>query len=132
MTILISCSKSNDKELEELKLKVVDLETKSISLQVQLDLLSQKVDKPDVKTKENKVEPAKLDVSLLKKVIHNCVQTVKQLAPENATEFNNVYSTFDAYYNEASGRVLNNNKYVSQDAVYAFNKCMNDQGFSLK
>ena len=132
LVVLVGCSNSSNKDLDTLKNKVDDLNKQTISLQVQLDLLANRVDELERKPKETKSDPPKLDFNALKKVISSCVQTVKQLAPKDANEMNNVYSTFDAYFNDAMGKVLNNNKFVSQDAVYAFNKCMNESGFPLK
>lgn len=70
-------------------------------------------------------------VTELKKVVSSCVQTVRALAPPGATPISDVHISFDAYYNPSTGRVENNNQYVSQDAVYAFNKCMTEQGWPL-
>ena len=67
----------------------------------------------------------------LRNVIAQCVLNVRALAPPGATKINDVHVSFDAFYNPALGRVLNNNAYVSQDAVYAFNKCMTEKGWPV-
>lgn len=67
----------------------------------------------------------------LQNVIRQCVGAVRALAPPGATPVGDVHVSFDAYYDPAMGRVVNNNHYVSQDAVYAFNKCMTDKGWPL-
>ena len=78
--------------------------------------------------------PDQLTVSqtaALRNVIAQCVKRVRALAPPGATPINDEHVSFDAYYNPVLGRVVNNNMYVSQDAVYAFNKCMTEQGWPL-
>lgn len=43
------------------------------------------------------------------------------------------YKEFDAFYNPSSGRVKNNAFRVGdQQALFAFNKCMTEQGFPWK
>ena len=129
---LFGCSKSKYEEqleaqIESLKSRVTDYENQVDFLKLQIDLINKKL--------ENKVKNENntgLNIPLLKKTISSCVIKVRELAPPGANEMNSVYVKFDAYFNEASGKVLNNNQYVSQDAVYAFNKCMHDSGFPLK
>jgi len=70
-------------------------------------------------------------IAELNKAIGACVLVVKAMAPPGATSTSDVHISFDAYFNPATQRVLNNNQYVSQDAVYAFNKCMTERGWPL-
>lgn len=70
-------------------------------------------------------------IAALRNIIEQCVQNVRALAPPGATPTNDVHVSFDAFYNPALGRVVNNNAYVSQAAVYAFSKCMTEQGWPL-
>lgn len=133
---LTGCSKpdSNQNELSTLKAKVSDLELQVSTLKAQLADVNSKVLDIDaqiyqVKTKAKGETGSNdgLDINALNKAISTCVQKVRSTAPSDE-----VYSKFDAYYNSASGKVFNNNQYVSQEAVYAFNKCMQSSGFPLK
>lgn len=73
-------------------------------------------------------------ISWLRQAIEKCVMSVRALETTVSSDAsgNNVYSKFDAFYNPASNRVLNNNRYVDQSPVYAFNKCMTSEGSPLK
>ena len=131
---MTGCSKpdSNQNELSTLKAKVSDLELQVSTLKAHLEDLNSKVSDIDTemyqaKTKAKGETSSGLDINALNKAISTCVQKVRSTAPSDE-----VYSKFDAYYNSASGKVFNNNQYVSQEAVYAFNKCMQSSGFPLK
>ena len=66
-------------------------------------------------------------VQLLNGAIGTCVDSVRKSEPATAGD-----RKFDAYYNPAKGKVQNNALFVSQQpSLYAFNKCMSDQGFPL-
>jgi hypothetical protein len=68
-------------------------------------------------------------VTLLKKVISQCVQSVRSQAPQGYEA--RYWTGFDAYYG-GSGRVQNNIRYVEErPALYEFNKCMASQGWPL-
>ncbi|MFM0687358.1 hypothetical protein PQQ77_15375 [Paraburkholderia strydomiana] len=69
------------------------------------------------------------EIAGLKQAVAQCVTRVRASAPAGNEQF---YTGFDAYYNPASGRVMNNVQYNGQvPALYAFNKCMASQGFPL-
>ena len=63
-------------------------------------------------------------VASVNAVVKLCAAAVRKTAPDDK-----FYSEFDAYFNVAAGRVLNNTVYMgSRPAVYQFNKCMADNG----
>jgi hypothetical protein len=63
-------------------------------------------------------------------VIAECVRKVRSLETQ-PKGLGQPYAEFDAYYNQGSGRVENNNRYVDQGPTYAFNKCMAAKGVPL-
>ena len=65
-------------------------------------------------------------IATVSKAISQCVQIVRGSVPTSV-----VYTRFDAYYNPVTAKVINNNQYVDQSAVYTFNKCMASKGFPL-
>ena len=118
---VLAVSERQTQQIAELNTKVAALETATTefkSQKVKAAAISQQVS-PDL-------------VPSLQKVIRQCVEAVHSLAPSGATPMNDVHTSFDAYYNPATGRVVNNNQYVSQEAVYSFNKCMSERGWPMR
>jgi hypothetical protein len=73
---------------------------------------------------------AKADAPTVKQIVASCVKYVRGL--ETQTEkYSQGFAGFDAFYNPATNRVQNNNQFVDQRAVYAFNKCMASKGMPL-
>lgn len=72
---------------------------------------------------------AQEQIAQLNKTITDCVARVRTLSPVGKEQF---YVHFDAYYNAANGRVMNNVQYQGEvPALYAFNKCMSSRGISI-
>lgn len=66
----------------------------------------------------------------LNKAISLCVSRVRASAPSGQELF---YKSFDAFYNQETGRVINNVQFQGGvPALFVFNKCMSDQGIPLK
>ncbi len=66
-------------------------------------------------------------IAALQKSIQLCIANVHSIAPGNQ-----FYSRFDAYFDPVTGTVKNNVMYNGDmPALYAFRKCMIQQGFSL-
>jgi outer membrane murein-binding lipoprotein Lpp len=146
--VLAGCGKNQD--LDALKADTGQQKQQLATLRAEADQQKQRISELNLKisaledtVRDLKPKPQKAlatsgaqqlsitQTAALRKVIVQCVQTVRALAPPGATPINDVHLSFDAYYNPASGRVENNNRYVIQDAVYAFNKCMTEQGWPL-
>jgi hypothetical protein len=69
-------------------------------------------------------------VPALKSTISECVQQVRASAPDNFSK--EMWTGFDAFYNDGAGRVQNNALFVGQQpARYAFEKCMASRGWPL-
>ena len=111
------------------KQRIAELTVKISALENVVADLKQKPQKASVTSGPQQLNSSQ--AAALGKVIAQCVQIVRSLAPPGATPISDVHITFDAFYNPASGRVQNNNQYVSQDAVYAFNKCMTERNWPM-
>ena len=61
-------------------------------------------------------------------VVKRCVETVHRRTPDDPSDAK-YYKQFDAYYNPATKRVMNNGPKAG--AIYYFEKCMAEQGFPL-
>ena len=126
------------KEVDELKGNVatsqqqmVNLQGNILTLVSELAAVRQRLEALEAAQKKvvSPAGPHRLSeeqIATVSKAISQCVQTVRGSMPTSA-----VYINFDAYYNAASGTVQNNNRYVDQSAVYAFNKCMASKGVPL-
>lgn len=73
------------------------------------------------------------------KVVSHCVGVVRKVQPPPAVidiygpAITSFYKNFDAFYNPASGLVQNNAGTVGgQPALFAFQKCMTENGVPLK
>jgi hypothetical protein len=65
------------------------------------------------------------------KAMTHCLGVVHNTQSNDGME--KFYKNFDAYYNPATGRVVNNAQtYGDSKAVFVFNKCMAKQGFFFK
>jgi hypothetical protein len=137
-----SCNDANQAELSSLKARVEQLrnEANALKSSVATDIadLNQRIDR--LETLSARADPIKnppqpsVDVDAIKRVIADCVRTVHGLQPKTAVQSigGSPYTEFDAYYNQGSGLVVNNNRYVDQGPTYAFDKCMATKGFPLK
>lgn len=68
--------------------------------------------------------------ALIGKVIKQCVAAVRASPSEKLLE--EFYRGFDAYYNSATAKVLNNATTVGdQKPLFVFQKCMSEKGFPL-
>jgi len=151
VVLLAGCAREQD--VEALKANAEQQKQQLAALKTAIDQQNQRIDALDAKISALTLESVAADlkskqqgastnsgsapltanqVAAVQKVIAQCVQEVRALASPGATPLSDVYVSFDAYYNPASGRVENNNQYVSQDAVYAFNKCMAKRGWPLR
>jgi hypothetical protein len=67
------------------------------------------------------------------KAVKHCVSVVHAIRAAPAEDYMNAFfKRFDAFYNPASGKIENNAISVGdQQALFAFNKCMTEQGFPL-
>jgi septal ring factor EnvC (AmiA/AmiB activator) len=110
-------------QLAELRAKLANLETLMADLKPRAQKQPASSGSEQLTTQQTEA---------LRQVISQCVQIVRALAPPGATRSSDVHISFDAYFNPALGRVVNNNQYVSQDAVYAFNRCMTEKGWPLR
>jgi glucan-binding YG repeat protein len=140
ITSLFFAGCDRGKEVGELKGDAASNKQQIASLQVELALVKNRLSALESEFAQNNIDAmqkkilsdnghqplTESQIVMLKKTISQCVQFVKSSAPNNE-----VYSKFDAFYNPASGRVQNNNQYVDQSSIYAFNKCMTEQGFPL-
>jgi hypothetical protein len=113
-------------EVEQQKQRIAELSTQVFAMN---EKLTTKASNPPVA--HGPPHMSQSHVAGLQKAISLCVQAVRALAPPGATPTSDVHITFDAYYNQGTNRVVNNNNYVDQSAVYAFNKCMAEQGWPL-
>jgi outer membrane murein-binding lipoprotein Lpp len=126
------------KEIDKLKgnaatsqQQVVDLQGNILTLRAELAAVRERLEALEAAQKKV-VSPAgsqrlsEEQIATVSKAISQCVQMVRGSMPTSE-----VYTNFDAYYNPASATVQNNNKYVDQSAVYAFNKCMASKGVPL-
>lgn len=136
--ILTGCD--SGKEVDELKAEVATNKQQITNLTVELALVKDRLTALESTQRKsvssNDPQPlTENQTAILKKAISQCVQFVRDSAPKNSLGpnggYDEVYSKFDAFYNPATGRVQNNNQYVDQSAIYAFNKCMSEKGFPL-
>ncbi|MEB0058802.1 hypothetical protein [Variovorax sp. LG9.2] len=133
---------ADHQRLAELTVTSSDSQQQIVSLRVELGAIKQRLAALEiaqsVSPKAASNDPAVLpseQAAMLTASITQCVQQVRSIGDTLPKEpFDNavVYAKFDAFYNVASGRVQNNNQYVDQSAIYAFNKCMSTHGWPLK
>lgn len=133
---------ANQKRVSELAYESINSRQQVVNLASEIAAIKEKL--AALETMQSKAaKPASNDpptipneqVASLKGSIAQCVEVVKKLKdshPIGTLIENEVYINFDAYFNPATGRVLNNNHFVDQSAVYAFNKCMVSQGWPMK
>lgn len=125
------------KEFEGLKVDAANSTMQIAELKAELNtvrerLVALEVTKKKVPSNDGPQPLSEEQIVMLKKVITQCVQVVRNSAPKDDLS-ERFYAQFDAFYNPASGRVQNNNIYNGGlPAVYAFNKCMTSQGFPLQ
>jgi hypothetical protein len=68
--------------------------------------------------------------ALIGKIIKQCVAAVHASPSEKILE--EYYRGFDAYYNSATAKILNNATTVGdQKPLFVFQKCMSEKGFPL-
>jgi hypothetical protein len=130
MTALRTEVQQTRREIGELKSKVAGLNTRVAQLEQPLDPDAAAVMKS---LPSSPPMPQPIQADTIKKVIANCVGQVHRLETTPAAEGwkGRIFADFDAYYNQGNRQVVNNNKYVDQSAVYAFNKCMASKGVPL-
>jgi hypothetical protein len=129
---ITGCDDRGNEELAQLRAKVTADERRMEAMSAQIEALSQRVTQLQAKLPRpdaGKDQPvATNDAATLKQSISACVKNVRSL--ETGTT-GGLYAGFDAYYNPGTGRVINNDQFVDQRAVYAFNKCMASKGVPL-
>jgi hypothetical protein len=136
---LIGCSDGagqSKKDIVDLKAELATVKNQMADFKSGIDTVNSRLAALEI----SKMQPEKSDgprhlssseLTTLNNVISQCVHVVRNITPTGPLGINEVYVHFDAYYNPASGKVLNNNQYVDQSAVYAFNKCMTSKGIPL-
>jgi hypothetical protein len=143
LVLLVSgCGDNNQAETSNLKNQVeqsrkevrdltASIGTEVASLKERLDRLE--AQPPKTEPTKNPPPPAINDADAIKRTIADCVRKVRGLETKPASDAwsGRPYAEFDAYYNQGSGRVENNNHYVDQGPNYAFNKCMASKGVPL-
>ncbi len=130
---------TNQDALNALRVQVEQSQQKAADLQRQISTLRDRIAHLESQPTPPKDEPTKHlpapadgGNSAIKKAISACVQTVHSLeTPAEAASIGRPYAEFDAFFNQGSGRVENNNRYVDQGPTYAFNKCMASKGVPL-
>jgi uncharacterized coiled-coil protein SlyX len=132
---LVSAMAERTNEIANLQAQVAERTKEIANLQAQMTIASNRIATLEALQLAKAVPPTAPgpsadQVEALKKVVAECVRTVRSSTPHD--ELSQFYSGFDAFYNPASGRVQNNIIYNGGlPAVYAFNKCMTDNGWPL-
>lgn len=131
----LTAYKDAPRELAETKAALAQLQGEFVGLRGEVVALriQTKIDKEDAE-KSQQTSPRRIgaaEMPALKSVITDCVQQVRGAAVAN--EFSKDFWTgFDAYYNPATDRVLDNTTMNGQlPARYAFQKCMASRGYPL-
>lgn len=126
--------------VQELRQQVLELQSQTklqaeviASLQADANLVADRVRALERPTKQARDESGGLSaeqISATKRVVAQCVASVRAAAPPDYDA--RFWKEFDAFFNQATGRVRDNVVYNgSLPAQHAFHKCMAEKGVPL-
>ena len=134
LCMLSGCDQLN--ELKDIKTQAAVSQQQISELKSQLSALNARISAletaPPKAVLNDPPQPTAIQDAAIKQAIAQCVQFVRGEASTKGELDAKFYAGFDAFYNEATGRVQNNVVLNGGMApLFEFNKCMSSRGIPL-
>jgi predicted nucleic acid-binding Zn-ribbon protein len=132
-----SCDNNNQSEVNALRAQAQQSQTEVNVLKGSVANLSDRIGRLEAQPQSKELPAAATqnsqggNAAAINKAIADCVRKVRSLETQPKDSGGQLYAEFDAFYNQGSGRVEDNNRYVDRGPNYAFNKCMSSKGVPL-